>query len=138
MQTLRMLAPALAAAAALTGALPLAQIPPGKTFLVILPHHDDHTWEYAFGGLIAKLADAGYSGYYLRMTNDEKDGAYGWPENNIINHREAVEAVRYLGIKDVISLNWRNDHSDSVPGNEIRAQLILLIRKYRPEVVISY
>jgi len=134
----RILLLALAGAMAAAGGLPLGRIPEGRTFLVILPHHDDHTWEYAFGGLIAKLADAGYTGYYVRVTNDEKDGSHGWAENNIINHREAVEAVRYLGIRDVISLNWRNDHSDSVPGNEIRAQLILLIRKYRPEVVMAY
>src|SRR5260370_3108090 len=107
-------AAAIAVLAAVTGfaaPLPIVQVPPGKVFLVILPHHDDHTWEYAFGGLIAKFADAGYTGYYIRMTNDEKDGSSGWPENNIINHREAVEAVRYLGMNDVIGLNWRNDHS---------------------------
>src|SRR5581483_8568578 len=119
-------------------ALPLGQVPPGKTFLVILPHHDDHTWEYTFGGLIAKFADAGYTGYYVRVTNDEKDGALGWAGNNMINLKETVEAVRYLGMKDVISLNWRNDHTDSVPLNEMRAQLILLIRKYRPEAVMAY
>ena len=67
--------------------LPVGQVPPGKVFLVIFPHHDDHTWEYTFGGLIAKFVDAGYTGYYVRMTNDEKDGSYGWAENNIINHR---------------------------------------------------
>jgi LmbE family N-acetylglucosaminyl deacetylase len=118
--------------------LPMGQIPPGKTFLVVLPHHDDHTWEYGFGGLIAKLADAGYTGYYVRMTNDEKDGSLGWAGNNQINFKECLEAVRFLGMKDVISLNWRNDHSDSVPANEIRAQLVLLFRKYRPEVVLAY
>jgi LmbE family N-acetylglucosaminyl deacetylase len=118
--------------------LPLGRVPPGKVFLVILPHHDDHTWEYAFGGLIAKFGDAGYTGYYVRVTNDEKDGSLGWAENNIVNHREAVEAVRYLGIKEVISLNWRNDHTDSAPIDELRAQLILLIRKYRPDAVMAY
>jgi len=51
--------------------LPLGQIPPGKTFLVIHPHHDDHTWQYGFGGLIAKMVDAGYQGAYVRVTNDD-------------------------------------------------------------------
>lgn len=129
---------ALALLCPLWARLPLGQIPPGKTFLVVLPHHDDHTWDYGFGGLIAKFADAGYTGYYVRMTNDEKDGSLGWAGNNQINFKECLEAIRFLGMKDVISLNWRNDHSDSVPANEIRAQLVLLIRKYRPEAVMAY
>ncbi len=120
------------------GPLPLGKIPPGKVFLVVLPHHDDHTWEYGFAGLITKLVDAGYTGYYVRVSNDEKDGSLGWPQNDMVNYRECLEAVRYLGMKDVISLNWRNDHSDSVPHNEIRAQLILLIRRLRPEVILTY
>lgn len=124
--------------AAWSAPLPLGQVPPGKVLLVILPHHDDHTWEYAFGGLIARFMDAGYTGYYVRVTNDEKDGSHGWAENNIINERETVEAIRYLGMKEIISLNWRNDHTDSVPLNEMRAQLILLIRKYRPDAVMTY
>ncbi|HZT29968.1 MAG TPA: PIG-L family deacetylase [Bryobacteraceae bacterium] len=128
----------LAVVCPLWARLPLGKVPPGKTFLVVLPHHDDHTWDYGFGGLIAKFTDAGYAGYYVRMTNDEKDGALGWAGNNEINYKECLEAVRFLGMKDVISLNWRNDHSDSVPANEIRAQLILLIRKYRPQAVMAY
>ncbi|MBI3696584.1 MAG: PIG-L family deacetylase [Acidobacteria bacterium] len=120
------------------GPLPLGKVPPGKVFFVVLPHHDDHTWEYGFGGLMVKFADAGYTGYYVRVSNDEKDGGLGWAENDIVNHRETVEAVRQLGMKDVISLNWRNDHSDSVPHNEMRAQLILLIRKYRPDAILAY
>ncbi|HYM11949.1 MAG TPA: PIG-L family deacetylase [Bryobacterales bacterium] len=121
----------------LAAPLPLGKVPPGKVFLVVLPHHDDHTWEYGFGGLIAKFVDAGYTGYYIRVSNDEKDGA-SWADDDITNHRECLEAVRFLGMKDVISLNWRNDHSDSVPLNEIRAQLVLLFRKYKPEAVFAY
>ncbi len=118
--------------------LPLAELPPGKTFLVVGPHHDDHTWQYGFGGLIARMVDAGWRGRHVRVTNDEKDGAHGWGNNDLVNEKEAREAVGNLGIDEVISLNWRNDHMDSIPVNELRAQLILLIRKYRPDAVLSY
>lgn len=128
-------APALLRAAP---ALPLGQLPPGKSFLVIHPHHDDHTWQYGFGGLIAKMAGAGYQGAYVRVTNDEKDGPHGWGGNDKINLRETVEATENLGIGEVISLNWRNDHMDSIPLNQLRGQLILLIRKRRPDVVMAY
>ena len=29
--------------------LPLASMPPGNTFLVLQPHHDDHTTDYGMG-----------------------------------------------------------------------------------------
>lgn len=120
--------------------LPIVDIPPGqtKTFLVIHPHHDDHSWESGPAGLITRLADAGWTGYLVRVSNDEKDGPHGYPHNDMINLFEAREATENLGIADVISLNWRNDYMDPTPHNEIRAQLILLIRKFRPDVVISY
>jgi LmbE family N-acetylglucosaminyl deacetylase len=106
--------------------------------LVIQPHHDDHTWEYGFGGLIAKLVDAGWRGTYVRVTNDEKDGPYGWGKNDLVNEAETREATKNLGIERVISLNWRNDHMDSIPIHELRAQLILLIRRLRPDAVMAY
>ena len=118
--------------------VPVVELPPGKTFLMIGPHHDDHTWQYGFGGLIVKMVDTGWVGRYVRVTNDEKDGPHGWGNNDIVNEKETREAVGNLGVKEVISLNWRNDHMDSIPTNELRGQLILLIRKYRPDAVLSY
>lgn len=130
---------ALVAASAISaGPLPLGKIPPGRTLLVVHPHHDDHTHEYGCGGLVAKLIDSGYTGYYVRVSNDEKDGPHGWGRNDIVNYTETIEAIRNLGLKEVISLNWRNDHMDSIPLPELRAQLILLFRKHRPDVVLSY
>jgi LmbE family N-acetylglucosaminyl deacetylase len=132
----------VAALLPLTGAaavgLPHGDTPPGRTFLVIQPHHDDHSWEYGHAGLIAKLVDAGWQGTYVRISNDEKDGSATWAENDQINLSETEKAVGHLGIAKVISLNWRNDHMSSLPLLELREQLILLIRKLRPDVVMSY
>lgn len=131
-----------AAAALLSFAL-LASSPAAaqsKNFLVVLAHHDDHTWEWGFAGMIAKLAEEGASGYYVRTTNDEKDAsaAMGWGKGDQVNLAECRIATRALGMKDVISLNWRNDHTSSVPLKEMRAQFILLIRKFRPAVVMTF
>ena len=122
----------------LAAPLPAAAIPPGEAFLVIQPHHDDHTTDYGFGGLIARLVDEGYRGVYIRASNDEKDGRHGYPLNDQINLKECLEATRILGIDTVHSLNWRNDYMDAVPLQEIRAQLILLIRKHRPDVILGH
>lgn len=120
------------------GPLPAGKVPPGKVFMVVQPHHDDHTTDYGMGGLIARLVDEGYTGYYIRASNDEKDGPHGYPLDDMINLKECIAATRILGIKDVFSLNWRNDYMDSIPLQELRAQIILLIRKYRPDVVLGH
>ena len=126
--------------AASIGPLHQGKVPPGKTLLIIQPHHDDHTWQYGFGGLIAKMTAAGYKGVYVRVSNDEKDGGMqnGWGANDIANYEDTIAATKNLGIGEIISLNWRNDHMSSIPHVELRDQLILLIRKHRPDVVMSY
>jgi LmbE family N-acetylglucosaminyl deacetylase len=118
--------------------VPLINLPPGKVVLVLQPHHDDHTTDYGMGGLIARFVDEGYDVYYVRASNDEKDGTREPAENDNINHREAVAASKVLGMKEVISLNWRNDYTGSIPLNELRAQLIFLIRKYKPDIVLGH
>ena len=118
--------------------LPVMSLPPGKTVLVLQPHHDDHTTDYGMGGLIARFVDEGWDAYYVRASNDEKDGSRLPAENDNINYRESVAATKILGMKDVISLNWRNDYTASIPLNELRAQLIFLIRKYKPDVVLGH
>lgn len=118
--------------------LPPARIPPGKTMMVIQPHHDDHTTDYGMGGLIAKFSDAGYESWFVRSSNDEKDGAHGYPHNDIYNLRESEAATKILGMKGVYSLNWRNDYMDAIPLQELRAQIILLIRKHKPDAVLGH
>lgn len=128
----------IAALFAVAAALPLAPLPPGKTFMVLQPHHDDHTTDYGMGGLIAKLTEAGWQGWFVRSSNDEKDGASGYPHNDIINLRESEAATKLLGLSGVYSLGWRNDYMDAAPLQELRAQLILLIRKHQPDLVLGH
>ena len=109
--------------------LPLMKLPPGNVVLVLQPHHDDHTTDHGLGGLIARFVDEGYQVYYVRASNDEKDGSREPAENDNINHRESVAAAKVLGMKEVISLNWRNDYTAPIPLNELRGQLIFLDRK---------
>ena len=89
----KIIAVSTAAVCALAAPLPLGSIPAGGRFVVIQPHHDDHTWQYGHGGLIAKLVDAGWKGVYVRVSNDEKDGPHGWGRNDQINEAETLEAA---------------------------------------------
>jgi LmbE family N-acetylglucosaminyl deacetylase len=128
----------LIAAGSVWGQLPLGELPKGKVLLVAQPHHDDHTTDYGMGGVIARFMESGFTGYYVRGSNDEKDGANSYGRNDIINLKETREGVRILGMADVISLNWRNDFMNPIPLNELREQLIFLIRKYKPDVVLGH
>jgi LmbE family N-acetylglucosaminyl deacetylase len=118
--------------------LPLGKLPPGKVVLVAQPHHDDHTTDYGMGGVIARFVENGYKVYYVRGSNDEKDGANGYGVNDITNLKETRDAARILGMTEVISLNWRNDFMNPIPLLELREQLIFLIRKYRPDIVLGH
>ena len=54
--------------------VPLGDVPPGKVLMIIEPHHDDHSWQWGFAGLVSRMIDEGYRGYFVRVSNDEKDG----------------------------------------------------------------
>ena len=118
--------------------LPLGELPPGKVVLVAQPHHDDHTTDYGLGGVIARFVESGYKAYYVRASNDEKDGANSYGRNDITNLKETKDAIKILGMEEVISLNWRNDFMNPIPLLELREQLIFLIRKYKPDVVLGH
>jgi len=118
--------------------IPVAQLPAGKVLLVAQPHHDDHTTDYGMGGVIARFMESGYKGYYIRGSNDEKDGSNGYGRNDIINLKETWDGIRILGMEEAVSLNWRNDFMNPIPLNELREQLIFLIRKYKPDVVLGH
>ena len=89
-------------------------------------------------GLIARLVDEGYRAIYVRASNDEKDGAHGYPRNDMINLRETEEAIAALGMEKVISLNWRNNFESGYSLNNLREQLIFLGRKYKPDVILGH
>jgi LmbE family N-acetylglucosaminyl deacetylase len=118
--------------------LPLGELPRGKVVLVAQPHHDDHTTDYGMGGVIARFVESGYKAYYVRGSNDEKDGANSYGRNDITNLKETKDAIKILGMEEVISLNWRNDFMNPIPLLELREQLIFLIRKYKPDVVLGH
>ena len=125
--------------AALAADLPLVDPPPGKVLLVAQPHHDDHTTDYGLAGVILRFIADGYKAYYVRGTNDEKDGRHGFPRNDMINLKETYDALRILGMEDhIVNLNWRNNFETPYALNDQREQLIFLVRKYKPDAVAGH
>jgi len=106
----------------------------GKVLAAIQAHSDDIPL-YA-GGTVAKLIDEGYTGYLIRISNDEASGrtrGYGTVQNEIDNQ----EVAKALGCKKAFSFYYRNHRMDDCAEIEIRARLIFLYRLLQVDTIIT-
>jgi LmbE family N-acetylglucosaminyl deacetylase len=95
----------------------------GKVLALVTPHLDDGPI-FAFG-TIAKLLREGYTGYFIRTSNDEKD-SYGLTvgETVLANERDSRALAKATGLKNVFDLGYRNHRMDDISRIEMRARLI--------------
>ena len=109
----------------------------GKVFALITPHLDDGP--IFAGGTIAKLVHEGYTGYFIRVTNDEKD-SYNLTmgETVLANEQDAARFVEVAGLKKRYDLQYRNHGLDDVSRMEIRVRLMFLFRLLKVDTVLSY
>jgi LmbE family N-acetylglucosaminyl deacetylase len=109
----------------------------GKVLALIAPHLDDGP--IFAGGTIAKLMNEGYTGYFIRTSNDEKD-SFGMTlgETVLANERDTQAFVKTIGFKKAYDLAYRNHRMDDVAIVEMRARLIFLFRLLKVNTVFSY
>jgi LmbE family N-acetylglucosaminyl deacetylase len=109
----------------------------GKTLAVITPHLDDGP--FFASGTVAKLLKEGYTGYFIRTSNDEKD-SYDLTlgETVLANEQDAKAFLQASGLKQTFDLSYRNHRMDDVARTEIRARLIFLFRLLKIDTVFSY
>ncbi len=107
-----------------------------RRILCIQPHPDDT--DLAAGGLIAKLAERGCEVTYVTMT----DGRIGTLDPKISSEKlaairmvEQKEAAKILGVKNLIWLNYKD--SELKPTIEARNKLISVIRKFKPDIILT-
>ena len=103
----------------------------GKVLAAFQAHSDDIT--LFCSGTVAKLIDEGYTGYLIRVSNDEKAGrtvGSGVVQNEIDNQ----EAAKALGCK-AFSFYYRNHRMDDCAIIEIRQRLIFLLRLLQVDTV---
>lgn len=109
----------------------------GKVLAAIQPHSDDIP--LFAGGTVAKLVNEGYTGYLVRMTNDEKAGRGATTGEVVLNNERDNDAVaRALGLSKVFNFNYRNHRMDNESRQEMRGRLIHLFRLLRVDTVICY
>lgn len=112
----------------------------GKVLIAIQPHSDDIALMCA--GTVAKLLQEGYTGYMLRMTNDDMGDDVGQPgtigEHVLRNEREVTEQARVMGMKRNFDFNYNNHRMSDVSRNELICRLIFLFRFLKVDTVFCY
>jgi LmbE family N-acetylglucosaminyl deacetylase len=109
----------------------------GKVLALITPHLDDGP--FFANGTVTKLLQEGYTGYFIRTSNDEKDSYdLSLGETVLGNERDAKAFLQVSGLKQMFELGYRNHRMDDLARTEIRARLIFLFRLLKVDTVFSY
>ncbi len=109
----------------------------GKVLALITPHLDDGP--IFAGGTLAKLLREGYTGYFIRTSNDEKDSyKLTLGETVHANEKDTDQFVQAAGLKQAFDLSYRNHRMDDVARTELRGRLIFLFRLLKVDTVLSY
>lgn len=104
--------------------------------MVVSPHPDDA--EIGAGGTIASWVKQGREVVLVVCTNGDKGSSDPNMTSEMlpqIRHKEQIEAAKVLGIREVIFLDHPDGFLEDTP--EFRGELVRLIRKYRPDVVMT-
>src|SRR5260221_3221520 len=105
--------------------------------LVVSAHPDDP--DFGAGGTIAKLAKDGARVTYAIVTDGSQGGEDPKQKDSelvAIRERNQRAAARLLGVKKVESLGYKDGHLS--PDLKLRRDIVRMIRKHKPELVITH
>jgi Uncharacterized proteins, LmbE homologs len=118
-----------------------------RTLLCIVPHPDDA--EFSAGGFLARMSAEGVR-VLLAVATDGSKGSFEpveavqpkhgeAPRPNLaqIRHAETCNAARVLGAEEPIFLGYEDFMLDTLPLGELREKIVYLIRKYKPDILVS-
>ena len=108
----------------------------GKVFAAVQAHSSDVP--HFAAGLCAKLIAEGYTGYLIRITNDEKSGGGSIAQNILSNEQENLKMAAAVGFKDVFDLYYRSHFMDGIAAIEIQSRLVFLFRSLKVDTLITF
>lgn len=109
----------------------------GKVLALITAHLDDGPGMAC--GTVAKLLKEGYTGYFIRTSNDEKDSYdLGLGDTIAANERDANQFIKVCGLKQWFNLGYRNHRLDEFAVTEMRVRLIFLFRLLKVDTVVTF
>lgn len=104
--------------------------------LVFTPHPDDA--EFGVAGTVARWTKQGMDVVYAVCTNGDKgtsDPDMAPQKLAEIREQEQQKAADVLGVREVVFLRYPDQELEDTP--EFRKDLVRLIRKYRPDIVVT-
>jgi len=124
-----------------------------KTILAVLAHPDDET--FGLGGTLALYAQRGYDTYYVCATRGEagtvdEEHLRGFKDTAEMRTDELMRAAKYLGLKEVFFLGYRDSGMPSMDANhhpdaqinhsidEVAGRVVKFIRELKPDVVLTF
>jgi LmbE family N-acetylglucosaminyl deacetylase len=109
----------------------------GRVFAAVFPHSDDLS--IFASGTALKLIHEGYTGYLIKITDDDKDSwGLSAAETSYRIDLEMRSVTEYLGLSGMYCLGYENHYLEPSRLTELRHRLILLFRFLRVDTVISY
>jgi LmbE family N-acetylglucosaminyl deacetylase len=120
-----------------TAAKPKSKALKYERVLVVSAHPDDP--EFSAGGSVAKLAKDGAQVTYVIVTDGSQGGEdpkQKDSELSAIRQKEQRAAARVLGVKKVEFLGYKDGHL--AHDLKLRRDIVRMIRKYKPELVITH
>jgi LmbE family N-acetylglucosaminyl deacetylase len=112
-----------------------------RTLLLVFAHPDDET--FLTGGIACKYAADGVRVVLATATRGESGKAGDPPrcapdDLPALRQEELRRAAAILGIAETHLLGYRDRELAAAPPDQIREQLVVLIRRYRPSVIVSF
>src|SRR5882762_3742772 len=114
-----------------------SHLPKFNSVLVVSAHPDDP--DFGAGGTIAKLAKNGSRVVYAIVTDGSQGGEDPKQKDSelvAIRVKEQKAAAKVLGVKKVEFLGYKDGHL--APDLKLRQDIVRMIRKYKPELVITH
>src|SRR6478736_4197507 len=111
--------------------------PKFERVMVVSAHPDDP--EFSAGGSVARMAKNGAKVTYVIVTDGSQGGEDPKQKDSeliAIRVREQRAAARVLGVKKVEFLGYKDGHLS--PDLKLRRDIVRMIRKYKPELVITH
>jgi len=106
-----------------------------QKILVILAHPDDP--EFFCGATLARWARAGHAIHYFLLTNGNKGGSVDIPPEQLVLERkcEQAKAAAIIGALSVSYLDMEDGYL--VPTLELRREMVRLIRREKPDILVT-
>jgi LmbE family N-acetylglucosaminyl deacetylase len=111
--------------------------PKFERVMVVSAHPDDP--EFSAGGSVAKLANDGARVTYVVVTDGSQGGEDPDQKDSdlaAIREKEQRAAARVLGVKKVEFLGYKDGHL--AHDLKLRRDIVRMIRKHKPELVITH